>query len=127
MRKAALAAILAASALAAFGAASCAPEAPATDPIGRGRQVYRELGCATCHEPSLANFFRPVGPELGHIGTVAERRQPGVSAEEYIRRSIVDPGSFVVPGYPDSMPRGLADRISKEDLDALVAYLLSLR
>jgi mono/diheme cytochrome c family protein len=123
MRKAALAAILAASAV----AASCASEPPATEPVARGRQVYREQSCASCHEGSLLNFFRPVGPELGHIGTVADTRRPGVTAADYLRQSVTDPGAFVVPGYPDSMPRGLADRLSREDLDALVAYLLSLR
>lgn len=116
-------AILAAAAV----AASCAPEAPAGDPVARGRQVYGEQSCATCHEPGLLNLWRPVGPPLDHIGSVAEGRRAGVPAGEYIRQSIVDPGAFVVPGYPDSMPRGLADRMSKVDLDALVAYLASLR
>lgn len=116
-------AILAAAAV----AASCAPEAPAADPVARGRQVYAEQACATCHEPGLLNLWRPVGPPLDHIGTVAAGRQTGVPAQEYIRRSIVDPGAFVVPGYPDSMPRGLGDRMSRADLDALVAYLASLR
>ena len=123
MRNRALAAILAATAV----AASCASETPATEPIARGRQVYRELSCASCHEGSLLNFFRTVGPPLDHIGTVAETRRPGVPAADYIRQSVTDPGAYVVPGYPDSMPRGLGDRISREDLDALVAYLLSLR
>jgi hypothetical protein len=49
-----------------------------------------------------------------------------MSAEEYIRQSITDPGTFVVPEYPDSMPRGLARDLSPEDLAALVAYLASL-
>jgi mono/diheme cytochrome c family protein len=123
MRKGALAAILAATAL----AASCASEPAATEPVARGRQVYRELSCGSCHEGSLLNFFRAVGPPLDHIGTVAETRRPGVPAADYIRQSVTDPGAYVVPGYPDSMPRGLGDRISREDLDALVAYLLSLR
>lgn len=123
MRKVALAAILAAGAL----AASCASEPKATEPVARGRQVYREQGCATCHEPSLGNFFRPVGPPLDHVGTVGRTRRPGQSAEDYLRESVTDPGRFVVPGYPDSMPRGLSDRISNEDLDALIAYLVSLR
>ena len=116
-----------ASLAAAAVAVSCAPEAPATDPVARGRQVYAEQGCATCHEPGLMNLWRPVGPPLDHIGTVAQGRQPGVPARQYIRQSIVDPGAFVVPGYPDSMPRGLAGRLSPADLDALVAYLASLR
>ena len=123
MRKGALAAILAVTAV----AASCAQEPRATEPVARGRQVYGEQSCATCHEPGLANLFRPVGPDLSHIGTVAATRRPGVSAEDYVRQSVLDPGAFVVPGYPDSMPRGFGDRLSRDDLDALVAYLLSLR
>jgi mono/diheme cytochrome c family protein len=123
MRKGALIAILAAAGV----SASCGTAAPATDPIARGRQVYEAQSCATCHEPGLLNLWRPVGPPLDHVATVAEGRRPGVPAGEYIRQSIVDPGAYVVPGYPDSMPRGLGERISAADLDALVAYLASLR
>jgi mono/diheme cytochrome c family protein len=104
---------------------ACAPEAPATEPLARGRQVYRALGCANCHEPNL--FGQRLGPPLDHIGTTAASRRPGVSAEEYIRQSILDPGAFVVPGYQDSMPRDLGRDLSPTDLDALVAYLLSLK
>ena len=107
-------------------AIACAPEPKATDPIARGRQVYRALGCASCHEGSLFNLFRPVGPPLSEVGLVGRKRVPGVSAEEYILQSITDPGAFVVPGYPDSMPRGLSRDLSPEDLAALVAYLASL-
>jgi len=104
---------------------ACVGEAPATDPVSRGRQLYRSLGCANCHEPNL--FGQRNGPPLDHIGTVAATRVPGVSAEEYIRQSIVDPGAYVVPGYQDSMPRGIGRDLSPTDLDALVAYLLSLK
>src|SRR5947209_3401665 len=40
--------------------AACAPEPPATEPVARGRQVYRTLGCANCHEPNL--FGQRLGP-----------------------------------------------------------------
>ena len=106
---------------------ACTPEPVATEPIARGRQLYRTLGCATCHERSLSNLFRPVGPPLDRVGQVAGGRVPGLNAQEYLRRSITDPGSYVVPGYPDSMPRGLARDLSPEELAALVAYLASLR
>jgi cytochrome c553 len=108
-------------------AIACAPEPAATDPIARGRQVYRQLGCANCHEPSLSNLFRTVGPPLDHIGSLAGKRVPGLSAEDYLRQSITDPGAYVVPGYPDSMPRSLSKDLSPEELAALVAYLASLR
>jgi mono/diheme cytochrome c family protein len=111
--------------LALFVFAACIPEAPATDPVSRGRQLYRSIGCANCHEPNL--FGQRMAPPLDHIGTDAATRVPGMSAEEYIRQSILDPGAYVVPGYQDSMPRGLGRDLPPTDLDALVAYLLSLK
>ncbi len=113
--------------LAVIATVACEPEVVATDPIARGRQVYRALGCGSCHEPGLSNLFRPVGPRLDRVGALAPTRVPGMSAEEYLRQSIADPGAYLVPGYPDSMPRGLAKDLSPEDLAALVAYLASLK
>ena len=105
--------------------AACAAEPPATDPVARGRQVYRALNCGSCHEPNLLG--QRIGPPLDHIGSVAATRRPELSAEAYLRMSITDPGAYVVPGYTDSMPRGLDRSLSPEDLDALIAYLASLR
>jgi len=104
---------------------SCAPEPPATDPIARGRQVYRQMNCGSCHDPDLLG--RRIGPPLDRIGTVAADRRPGMSAGDYIRQSILDPGAYVVPGYPDVMPRDLGRDLTPTDLDALVAYLASLK
>ena len=100
-------------------------EPRATDPIQRGRQVYREKNCASCH--AIGTDGGTIGPPLTHIGTVAETRESDVSAEDYIRRSIRDPGAYVVPGYPDTMSRGLDRGMSQEDFDDLVRYLLTLR
>ena len=110
--------VLAASVL----AVACA-QPTATDPIERGRQVYRDKDCASCHELEGGT----VAPPLGHVGTVAASRKPGTSAEDYIRQSVVDPGAYVVPGYPDTMPRGLSRGMSQEDFDDLVRFLLSLK
>ena len=108
-------------------AIACAPEPVATEPIARGRQVYRALNCGSCHDAGLFNLFRPVGPDLDRVGAVAAERVPGMTAADYLRRSIADPGAYLVPGYPDSMPRGIATELSAEDLAALVAYLASLK
>lgn len=106
-------------------ALACAPEPPATEPVARGRQVYRSLGCASCHEPNL--FGQRLGSPLEHVGTVAETRRPSLSAAEYLREAILDPGAYLVPGYQDSMPRDLGRDLSPTDLEALVTYLLSLK
>jgi len=112
-------------ALAACVLAVACGEPRATDPIQRGRQVYREKNCASCH--AIGTDGGTIGPPLTHIGTVAETRESDVSAEDYIRRSIRDPGAYVVPGYPDTMSRGLDRGMSQEDFDDLVRYLLTLR
>jgi mono/diheme cytochrome c family protein len=104
---------------------TCAAEPPATEPVARGRQVYRALNCGSCHEP---NFFgQRIGPPLDHVGAVAGERRPGMGAETYLRESILDPTAYLVPGYQDSMPRDLGRDLSPTDLEALVTYLASLR
>jgi mono/diheme cytochrome c family protein len=104
---------------------ACAAEPPATEPIARGRQIYRALNCGSCHEPNI--FGQRIGPPLDHVGAVAGERRPGMAAEPYLRESILDPGAYLVPGYQDSMPRDLGRDLSPTDLDALVTYLASLR
>jgi cytochrome c5 len=109
-------------------AIACAgPEPVATDQIGRGRQLYKAMNCDSCHVGPFFGLGRPVGPPLDAAGRIAAERVPGMSAVDYLRQSIADPGAYLVPGYPDSMPRGIAAELSGEDLAALVAYLASLK
>ena len=103
---------------------ACAPEPPASDPVARGRQVYRALGCGSCHEANL--FGRRTGPPLEHVGTLAATRREGLGAADYLRESVESPGAYLAPGYPDAMPRRLTRGLSPTDIDALIAYLLSL-
>ena len=107
-------------ALAALSALAC-EEPAATEPAARGRQVYRKLDCARCHV--IDGEGGRLGPDLSHIGGEAATRKPGMTDEDYIRESVVSPGAYVVPGYNDVMPRGLARDLSPADLDALVRYL----
>jgi cytochrome c oxidase subunit 2 len=57
-----------------------------------------------------------VGPNLGKLGDVNAA---------FIRKSIVDPNADVTKGYePNIMPQDFGDKLSKEEQDALVKYLL---
>jgi cytochrome c oxidase subunit 2 len=67
-----------------------------------------------------------LAPELTHIGSVAAERQPGTSARDYIEESVLNPGASVVEGFAPIMP-SLEGRLSAEELQALVDYLLSLK
>lgn len=103
---------------------SACSEPAATEPLARGRQLYRQLDCGRCHQ--LAGQGGRVGPELTRIGAVAEERRPA-DPTGYLRESLTDPGNYVVPGFTDVMPRGLVRGKSAFDVDSLVAYLNSLR
>jgi len=83
-------------------------------------------GCMTCH--SLEPGVTLVGPSLANIGTEAGSMVSGLSAEEYVRQSIVEPDAYVVEGFGEGiMPAGYGDALTSQQLDDLVAYLLSLK
>jgi cytochrome c oxidase subunit 2 len=89
-----------------------------------GEKIFQQLGCGTCHRfdtqgrgPNLAHLFgNPVSLEDGR--TV-------VADENYIRESILNPGTKIVAGFKNTMPT-FQGVVSEEQLLALVAYIKSL-
>ena len=50
-----------------------------------------------------------------------------MTADEYLRQSILDPDAYVVDGFPSGQMLDIYDeRLTEADIDALVAYLLTL-
>jgi len=50
-----------------------------------------------------------------------------MDSEMYIRNSILNPNGYTVEGYPEgTMPSSLKDELAKEELEAVIAYLLTL-
>ncbi len=102
----------------------------ADQPAGRdpaaGRQLFAKTSCRICH--SLEPGVRLVGPSLAGIGATAGTRVPGLSAEEYLRASIVTPDAFIVSGYPaGQMLPDLGKTLTGEHIEDLVAFLMTLR
>lgn len=96
------------------------PEAAATDAI-EGQTVFLTKGCTGCH--SLAGVSEGfVGPDLTGLAVRAGDRVEGLSAEEYVRQSVLDPQAYIVDGYGSQMP---VLPVDSEELDALVEFLLS--
>lgn len=81
-------------------------------------------GCIACHsqEPGVVL----VGPSMAGIAAQAERRIPGMSAEEYLRESIMDPNAFIPDGFTEGvMYQNYGDELTEEQVDKLVSYLLN--
>ena len=106
-------------------------DAPLAAEADAGRSLYFEntlgtnTGCRLCH--SLEPDTVLVGPSFAGVATRAQTRVPGLTAEEYLRQSIVDPNAYVVDGYPaGQMFSNYAEVLSAEDIDNLVAFLMTL-
>lgn len=83
-------------------------------------------GCSTCH--SLEPDVVIVGPSQIDVGLRAETRVDGMTAEEYIRESILEPDAYTVEGFtPGLMYSTYGDELSETEIDDLVAYFLTLR
>ena len=96
------------------------------DPVARGQRVYLDTGCGGCHTIEGLSAGN-VGPNQTNIASVAATRVPGMSAEEYILESIIDPSAYVVEGYPDDvMPKNYSELLSSDEISDLVAFFLSL-
>jgi mono/diheme cytochrome c family protein len=96
--------------------------------IRAGRELYETGGaskipCATCH---TLDGTQLVGPSFQGLSERAGSRIPGMSAEEYIHQSILNPGAYIVQGYQNSMNPTYAQFFSEEDIDNLTAFLLSV-
>jgi hypothetical protein len=104
----------------------------------RGREIWdtgggvinqdQGVGCQACHSLDGSEKTVPRGaiaPTWQGISGRAGDRVPGLSAEEYLRESIVEPAAYIVEGYSDIMPKGFKILLSGEDIDSLVAFLLT--
>ena len=98
-------------------------------PVHLGKQLIQQEPCGTCHTiAGVPGMNGTIGPELTHVGTVAASRKPGMSAEDYLNESIVNPTAFIVPGFPPAMPPNGGDpNLDDQKRAAIVAYLLSLK
>ena len=97
-----------------------------TDAVA-GERIFRsnDAGCTVCH--SVEPGVELVGPNLANVGGRAEQRVADLSAAEYLRRSIVEPDAYVVEGFPaGQMLSDIADRLTPQEIEALVSYLLTL-
>ena len=109
--------------------------APEMVPLVTGEEplaaMFIRAGCPVCHRiPGIPGAEGRVGPPL-LLGTLGPQRlqDPAYGGKaktvhEYVVESVLEPGVFVVPGYPpDTMPNWYGAKLSALALEKIAAYL----
>ncbi len=118
---------------------ACAGAEPPRPPDPeRGRALFNapvagERGeiqpCARCHAlEEGGKSATGLGTNFYGLAGRAGQTVPGQSAEEYLRISIIDPDAHLAGGFQDGlMYRGYAKALSAEQINDLVAFMLTLK
>ncbi len=114
-----------------FGTPTPNPNATPTplQPLGNvqaGQGVFTEVGkCHVCHE--VSSMEELIAPSLMHIASNAMWKREGISAEDYVRGAILRPNELIVPSLKAGiMPTSYEQLLTQEQLNDLVAYLMTL-
>src|SRR5216117_757303 len=94
--------------------------------VKAGEEIFHTKGtCEICHRIGQKGTR---APDLAGIGARAAKTKPGMSARQYIIESLLQPGAYLVEGYPNIMPQ--VDKppigLNRSELWAVVAFLESL-
>ncbi len=105
---------------------AAARELAGQDPTAtRGRALFLGKGCGGCHILSDAKTGASVGPQLNDMRNAAKLK--GDSLRGYVRGAILDPDADIVAGFDRGlMPSDYGERLSEEEVETLVDYLLQV-
>lgn len=99
-----------------------APEPTLAPELAAGQKVF-VAHCGACHSTEPDSII--VGPSLAGIAEVGATRVDGLDARAYVFNSIMQPSDYLVEGFADAMPQDLAKKLTGEELDSVVAYVLA--
>lgn len=94
-------------------------------------EIFSKAGCAVCHTvPGIPGADGRVGPPL-LLGTTGPARLADPSyrghaqtVHDYVTESVIEPGVFIVPGYPaNTMPIWYGTKLSALALEKIASYL----
>ena len=97
----------------------------AADPVAYGRQLFNQFGCNACHKLADAGAVGAGGSQPGRDREAGQptwcraNRRKSISAT-----SIIKPNAYVVPNFQPVMPADYGQRMTDQEVDALVKYLL---
>ena len=87
-----------------------------------GKAVFLASGCSTCHTFKPAGSHGTIGPDLD-TKPQADAKKAHMPLAAFVRESIVKPGAYISPGYPNVMPKNFGKKLTKTQLAALVSFI----
>ncbi|MEZ4518006.1 MAG: cytochrome c [Chloroflexota bacterium] len=103
--------------------AAAVPTATLDPVVAAGKAVFVS-DCGSCH--STAEDTVIVGPSLAGIADRAGARVDGLDDRAYLYTSILRPGDYIVDGFENVMPENFGKKLTGEEIDGVVAYLLTM-
>ena len=94
--------------------------------VAAGERIYNGAGgCTACHglgarAPNLLTDHAGQGAIGARCGT----RQNGVACKQYLHESMIEPGTYLVPGFANIMP-DMRRQLPEDQIWAVVAFLES--
>jgi cytochrome c oxidase subunit 2 len=100
----------------------------AGDLVARGQALAQSNACLACHSIDGSPL---VGPTWKGVYGTEETLTDGTKVtvtDEYIRESIKDPNAKIVQNFlPNLMPQTFGQALSDSDIEAIIAYIKTLR
>lgn len=92
-----------------------------------GRQYAQKAGCLGCHSIDGPIAIGPSFQGLFGSQRVFEDGSTATADKAYIRNSILNPSAQIVQGFENVMPSDYGERLSEQEIAAIVEYIQTLK
>lgn len=93
--------------------------------VDRGKQLYHDAGCSTCHTVDGNKAIGPSWKDLWGSSVPLEGHDPVTADDDYLKESIVAPSAKIVKGFGNLMPNNFSS-MPPNDIAALTWYMKSI-
>jgi len=114
------------AALATIGLSGCSqePEIALSPAAEEGREIARASGCSSCHGKNGQGVTAPSWQGIYLERIPLESGVLALADEDYLTRSITDPGADIVRDWTIKMP---SNDLTADEVASIVAYIKELK
>jgi cytochrome c oxidase subunit 2 len=97
------------------------------DPVLRGQQLAQQYGCTNCHSTDGSAKIGPTWKAIADSKVTLSDGSSVIADNTYLTTSIVNPNYQIVSGFPANVMPSFANTLDQTEVEALVAYIQSLK